>query len=328
MTVGDNIKTKIIKIDPQTKKISVGVKQLTENPYDKYAHKYEIGSIHSGVVNKVMDYGCFVRLDDGIEGLVHSSEVFFQTSKKGQHIGKVLSTSQRVKIFILDKDDTKKRFSFSYKRAMESPWKKIKEGSIVESVISNITEFAIFSTIKDLGLTAMTHKNDISYVEEECDLTKFKKNSTIKAKVLECNESKEKIRLGIAQLGVDPFDIIKERKIKKGDVVTVAVKEVLKTGIRVTLGEKLTVLIKKSELSERPADCRPEIFSRGNKTDAMCTEVNISRRRLSLSIKEYETKLSAEAVRKFGSEDSGASLPFTTKIGEILGKSLKKKKKK
>ena len=321
LSIGQNIKVKITKIDPESKKISVGIKQLTEDPYEKYADKYKVGETYNAVVTKVLDYGCFAKLEDGLEGLIHQSELSY--SKKNNQPGKILTTSQEVKVKILEKDDEKRRLSLSYKATQVNPWKKLLEensvGSEVEVVVKNITDFALFVTIKDLELDGMIHYKDLNYSEEETELEKYKKKSTLKAKILEINENKEKIRLGVKQLENDPFDFFKDKK--KSDVLTVIVKETLKNEIKVSVGkEKLIIPIKKNQLAEKVEDARPSRFARGDKIDVMITEIDLSKRKVALSIKALEEMQTKEAVKKYGSEDSGASL------GDILGKVLKKKK--
>jgi len=321
LSIGQNIKVKITKIEPDSKKISVGIKQLTEDPYEKYGNKYKVGETYKAVVTKVLDYGCFAKLEDGLEGLIHQSELSY--NKKNNQPGKILTTSQEIKVKILEKDDEKRRLSLSYKATQINPWKKLlKEnpvGSEVEVTVKNITDFALFVTIKDSELDGMIHYKDLSFSEEEIELTKYKKKSPLKAKILEINEDKEKIRLGVKQLENDPFDFFKDKQ--KSDVLTVIVKETSKNEIKVTVGkEKLVVSIKKNQLAEKVEDARPSRFARGDKIDVMITEINLSKRKVSLSIKALEEQQTKEAVKKYGSEDSGASL------GDILGKVLKKKK--
>ena len=321
LSIGQNIKVKITKIDPESKKISVGIKQLTEDPYEKYADKYKVGETYNAVVTKVLDYGCFAKLEDGLEGLIHQSELSY--SKKNNQPGKILTTSQEVKVKILEKDDEKRRLSLSYKATQVNPWKKLLEenpvGSEVEVIVKNITDFALFVTIKDSELDGMIHYKDLSYSEEETELEKYKKKSTLKVKILEINENKEKIRLGVKQLENDPFDFFKDKK--KSDVLTVIVKETLKNEIKVNVGkEKLIIPIKKSQLAEKVEDARPSRFARGDKIDVMITEIDLSKRKVALSIKALEEMQTKEVVKKYGSEDSGASL------GDILGKVFKKKK--
>ena len=175
LSIGQNIKVKITKIDPESKKISVGIKQLTEDPYEKYADKYKVGETYNAVVTKVLDYGCFAKLEDGLEGLIHQSELSY--SKKNNQPGKILTTSQEVKVKILEKDDEKRRLSLSYKATQVNPWKKLLEenpvGSEVEVIVKNITDFALFVTIKDLELDGMIHYKDLNYSEEETELEKY-----------------------------------------------------------------------------------------------------------------------------------------------------------
>ena len=191
---------------------------------------------------------------------------------------------------------------------------------MVEATVKNVTDFALFVSIKGLELDGMIHYKDLSWSEEEGELTKYKKKSIIKAKLLEINEEKEKIRLGIKQIENDPFDYFKDKKIS--DIITVTVKETSNNGIKVSVGkEKMIISIKKNHLSKELADARPSRFGRGDKIDVMITELDTNKRKISLSIKALEEKLTKEAVKKYGSEDSGASL------GEILGPILKNKKK-
>ena len=281
----------------------------------------KVGETYNAVVTKVLDYGCFAKLEDGLEGLIHQSELSY--SKKNNQPGKILTTSQEVKVKILEKDDEKRRLSLSYKATQVNPWKKLLEenpvGSEVEVVVKNITDFSLFVTIKDSELDGMIHYKDLSYSEEETELEKYKKKSTLKAKILEINEDKEKIRLGVKQLENDPYDFFKDKK--NSDVLTVIVKETLKNEIKVSVGkEKLTIPIKKNQLAEKVEDARPSRFARGDKIDVMITEIDLGKRKVALSIKALEEMQTKEAVKKYGSEDSGASL------GDILGKVLKKKK--
>jgi len=323
LSVGQIIKVKITKIDPETKKISVGIKQLTEDPFEKYSHKYEVGKIYNAKVTKVQDYGCFAKIEGELEGLIFQNELSW--TKKNPQPGKILSTSQEIKVKILEKDTEKRRLSLSYKATQMNPWEKIQKnhpvGSEVETVVKNITDFALFVSIKDTDLDGMIHYKDLNWSEEASELLKFKKRSSVKAKILEINEEKEKIRLGIKQLENDPFDFFKDKK--QSDIITVFVKETLNNGIKVGIGkEKLAFLIKKNQLAKEPADARPSRFNHGDKIDVMISELDLPKRKVSLSIKALEEKLTKEAVKKYGSEDSGASL------GEILGPILKGKKKK
>jgi len=324
LTIGQTIKVKITKIDENTKKISVGVKQLTEDPYEKSINKYEIGKNYSGEVSKVMDYGVFCKLDDGLEGLIHQSELSW--TKKNVHPGKVLSTSQKIEVQILEKDVEKRRLSLSYKNTLENPWtmfmKDHKENEVFEGTIKNITDYALFISIKDSELDGMIHYKDLSWEEKETELENYKKNQEIKFKIIEINQPKEKIRLGIKQLDNDPFDFLDNKKVS--DTITVIVHSSSNSGINVydTNNKKLQILIKKNQLAKEPENQRSSRFVPGQKVDCLITEIQKDKRKVTLSIKALEEREAKEAVKKYGSTDSGGVL------GDILGKALNLKKKK
>jgi len=323
LSIGQSVRVKITKIDPETKKISVGIKQLTEDPYEKSLHKYEIGKNYKAKVSKVMEYGCFARLEDGLEGLIHQSEMSW--IQKNPQPGKILSVSQEIKVKVLEKDLEKRRISLSYKATLDNPWtqftKKFSTNTEAEGVVKNVTEYGLFVSINNTDLSGMVHFKDLSWSEEESELKKYNKNSPIKFKILEINEEKERIRLGVKQLTNDPFDFFKNKN--KSDIITVTVKDQSINGIKVSAGkEGLTFLIKKNQLAKAVEDARPSRFARGDKIDVMITELDLEKRKVSMSIKALEEKMTKEAVKKYGSEDSGASL------GEILGPILKGKKKK
>ena len=323
LSISQTIKVKIIKIDAETKKISVGVKQLTEDPYSKIINNYKVGKNYPAVVTKVQDYGCFAKLAEGLEGLIHQSEISW--TKKNIHPGKILSTSQKIEVQILEKDLEKRRLSLSYKNTLPNPWVKFTEknkvGDSGEGTIKNITDYALFVTIKDAELDGMIHYKDLTWLEKETELTKYKKNQLIKFKILEINQEKEKIRLGIKQLENDPFDFYQNKNVS--DVITAIVDSVSKNGIFVYSGNKnFLIPIKKNNLAKEPENQRLSRFARGDKVDCMITELNKEKRKVSLSIKALEEKQSKEAVKKYGSTDSGGVL------GEILGPLLNKKKKK
>ncbi len=321
LSIGQTIKAKIIKIEEGTKKISVGVKQLTEDPYAKAINNYEIGKNYPAIITKVQDYGCFAKLEEGLEGLIHQSELSW--TKKNIHPGKVLTTTQKIEVQVLEKDIEKRRLSLSYKNTLVNPWVKFvkdhKVGDQTEGVIKNITDYALFISIKDSELDGMIHFKDLSWSEADSELGKYKKNQTIKFKILEINQEKEKIRLGIKQLAEDPFEFFINKKIS--DVVTVVVDSSSKNGINVYAKNKdLLLLIKKNHLAKELENARPSRFARGDKVDAMIVELDKTKRKVVLSIKALEEKLRKETVKKYGSADSGASL------GDILGPLLKKKK--
>jgi len=246
LSIGQTVKAKIIKIEEGTKKMSLGIKQLSEDPYVKTINNYDIGKKYSATVTKVQDYGCFAKLEEGLEGLIHQSELSW--TKKNIHPGKVLSTSQKIEVEILEKDIEKRRLSLSYKNTLVNPWDKFskdyKVGDQAEGTVKNITDYALFISVKDTELDGMIHYKDISWSEKDTELEKYKKNQVIKFKILEIDQKKEKIRLGIKQLGDDPFKFFENKKVS--DVVTAIVESSTKTGIYVYVeNKKMSLHIKK-----------------------------------------------------------------------------------
>ena len=323
LSIGQTIKAKVTKIEEGTKKISLGIKQLTEDPYLKLVNNFEIGKNYEATVSKIQDYGAFAKLDDGLEGLIHQSELSW--TKKNMHPGKVLATSQKIMVQILEKDLEKRRLSLSYKNTLLNPWSKFgqsfKINDTAEGFVKNITDFALFISIKDSELDGMVHYKDISWSEKEEDLKKFKKKDIVKFKILEINQEKEKIRLGIKQLTADPFEFLASKKVS--DVVTVIVDNAIKNGVYVNVGNKMPpILIKKNQLAKEAENQRPSRFVKNDKLDAMITELDVGKKTVSLSIKALEDKEYAQNIKKFGSSDSGALL------GDILGPLLKRKKPK
>ena len=322
LSIGQSVKVKVTKIESKTKKISVSVKHLTEDPYSKIINKYEIGHTYEAVITKVQDYGCFAKLEEGLEGLIHQSELSW--TKKNVHPGKVLSTSQKIKVMLLEKDIEKRRLSLSYKKTLINPWKKFaqdhKVGDEFKGVIKNITDYALFVSIMNTELDGMIHYKDLSWSEKDFELEKYKKNEQIKFKILEINQESEKIRLGIKQLSNDPFKFFMNKNLS--DIVTVVVNHSSQNGIHVQVGRgNLSILIKKNQLAKEIENQRPSRFVKGDKLDAIITELDKEKRKVSLSIKALEEKQAKEAVKKYGSKDSGGVL------GEILGPLLKKKSK-
>jgi len=322
LSIGQSVKVKVTKIESKTKKISVSVKHLTEDPYSKIINKYKIGHTYEAVITKVQDYGCFAKLEEGLEGLIHQSELSW--TKKNVHPGKVLSTSQKIKVILLEKDIEKRRLSLSYKKTLINPWKKFaqdhKVGDEFEGIIKNITDYALFVSIINTELDGMIHYKDLSWSEKDFELEKYKKNEQIKFKILEINQESEKIRLGIKQLSNDPFKFFMNKNLS--DIVTVVVNHSSQNGIYVQVGKgNLSILIKKNQLAKEIENQRPSRFVEGDKLDAIITELDKEKRKVSLSIKALEEKQAKEAVKKYGSKDSGGVL------GEILGPLLKKKSK-
>ena len=322
LSIGQSIKVKVTKIESKTKKISVSVKHLTEDPYAKIINKYEIGKTYDAIITKLQDYGCFAKLEEGLEGLIHQSELSW--TKKNIHPGKVLSTSQKIKVILLEKDIEKRRLSLSYKKTLINPWKKFaqdhKVGDEFEGTVKNITDYALFISIANTELDGMIHYKDLSWSEKDSELEKYKKNQQVKFKILEINQENEKIRLGIKQLSNDPFEFFMNKNLS--DIVTVVVNSSSQNGIYVQVGKgNLTMLIKKNQLAKEVENQRPSRFVKGDKLDTVITELDKEKRKVSLSIKALEEKQAKEAVKKYGSKDSGGVL------GEILGPLLKKKSK-
>ena len=325
VTIGQSMKVKITKIDKETNRVSASVKALTEDPYDKLEKKYKIGSIYTGTVTKLMDYGAFVRLEDGVEGLIHSSELSWLN--KNVQPSKILSASQDVKIKIVSIDSSAKRISLSYKETLTNPWKEIKDkiGSVVEVTINNITDKAIFADLES-GLTGMLHHREISYKDEDQDLKRFKKDQKIKVKIIELKD--EKLRFSIRALEKDPFDWFKENKKKEGSIITTRVHEVLKTGVKVSVDSEkyIIVMIKKNQLAKESTDARPEIFVAGNALDAMITDLDLTKREVVLSVKAAQVYEEKGLVAKFGVNAAKSGATLAGIFQKALGKTTKKKK--
>ena len=327
VTIGQKLKVKITKIDPKTNRVSASVKALTEDPYSNIEKNYKVGEIYEGTVTKLMDYGAFVRIQEGIEGLVHSSELDW----KNRNIkpSKVLSASQKIKFKVVNIDKDSKRISLSYKAILDNPWDKVKEkiGKEVKIKINNVTDKAIFGELVDLGLTGMLHYKEISYEENIEELKKFKKNDLLNVKIIEIKD--EKIRFSKRALDKDPLEWFSDNKKKVGDIITTRIHEVLKTGVKVAIDKdkKLIVTIKKVDLAKESADARPEVFSPGNALDAKITELDLKNRKIKLSVKAAQIDEEKSLIAKFGegATKSGATLKgiFEKAIG-----SKKKKKKK
>ncbi len=324
VTIGQKLKVKIIKIDEKTNRVSASIKALTEDPYEKIDKKYKVGKTYEGIVTKIMDYGCFVRIEDGIEGLIHNSELDW--TNRNIKPSKILSVSQKIKFKIANIDKETKRISLSYKATQANPWDKIKDkvGQEVKIKISNITDKAIFGEIVDLKLSGMLHYKELSYQENSDELKKFKKNDIIPVKIIEIKD--DKIKFSKRALEKDPLDWFKENKKKEGDIITTKVYEVLKTGVKVSVDKEkqLIVLIKKNDLAKEVSDARPEVFSPGNSLDAKITEFNQDLRKIKLSVKAAQIDEEKSLIAKFG---EGATKSGATLKG-IFEKAIGKKKKK
>ena len=326
VTIGQTMKVKITKIDKETNRVSASVKALTVDPYDNLEKKYKIGSIYTGTVTKLMDYGAFVRLEDGIEGLIHSSELSW--TNKNLQPSKVLSASQDVNVKIVSIDSDANRISLSLKETLPNPWKEVQDqvGSITEVTINNITDKAIFADLSN-GLTGMLHYRELSYSEENQDLKKFKKGQKIKVKILELKE--DKLRFSLRALDKDPFDWFKENKKKEGSIITTRVHEVLKTGVKVSVDtdKKIIVMIKKNQLAKESSDARPEIFVAGNALDAMITDLDLTKREVVLSVKAAQVYEEKGLVAKFGVNAAKSGATLAGIFQKALGKKTKKTKK-
>ncbi len=326
VAIGQKLKVKITKIDEKTNRVSASVKALTEDPYENIEKKYKIGEIYEGVVTKIMDYGCFVKIEDGIEGLIHNSELDW--TNKNIKPNKILSVSQNIKFKIVNIDKENKRISLSYKATLSNPWDKIRDkiGKEVEIKINNVTEKAIFGELVDSKLTGMLHYKEISYDENIDDLKKFKKNDLLKVKIIELKD--DKIRFSKRALDKDPFDFFKDNNKKIGDVITTRIHEVLKTGVKVSLDKdkKLVVTIRKADLAKDAADARPEVFSPGNALDAKIIEIDAKTRKIKLSVKAAQIDEEKSLIAKFGegATKSGATLKGI--FEKAIGKKKSKKK--
>ena len=327
VTIGQKLKVKITKIDPKTNRVSASVKALTEDPYENIEKKYKIGEIYEGVVTKLMDYGAFVRIESGIEGLIHSSEMDW--TNRNVKPSKILTVSQKIKFKVVSIDKDAKRISLSYKATLKNPWDEIKDkvGKEVKIKVINITDKAIFGEIIQSTLTGMLHYKEISYDENVENLKKFKKNDQINVKIIEIKD--DKIRFSKRALERDPMDWFKENKKKVGSVISTKVVEVLKTGVKVAVDpeKKIIVTIKKNFLAVEPADCRPEIYSPGNTmADAKIQELDIKNRKIVLSPKAAQIDEEKSLVAKFGegAAKSGATLKGI--FEKALGSKKKKKK--
>ena len=321
LAVGDTVKVQIVKINPDTQRISLGMKQLQADPWDGVEAKYPVGAKMSGRITNITDYGAFVELEAGVEGLVHVSEMSW--TKKNVHPGKIVSTSQEVDVVVLDVDASKRRISLGLKQAQDNPWDAFVAshpiGSTVEGEVKNATEFGLFIGL-DNDIDGMVHLSDLDWnVSGEEAIQRYRKGETVKAKVLDVDVEKERVSLGIKQLGGDPME---GDTFKKGQQVTVTVTAIETGGIEVKFGDDdapATAFIRKSDLSRDRAEQRTERFSVGDRVDAMITGIDKASRRVSVSIKALEMKDEQAAIEQFGSSDSGASL------GDILGAALREK---
>ncbi len=323
LSVGQQLKVQVIRFNAETQRISLGMKQLEADPWEGVAAKYPVGTKFTGRVTNITDYGAFVELEAGVEGLVHVSEMSW--TKKNIHPGKIVSTSQEVEVMVLDVDQDKRRISLGLKQCLANPWISFKEkfppGTVLEGEVKNVTEFGLFIGL-DGEIDGMVHLSDLTYdADGEAALKSYTRGQMTKAKVLDVDVEKERVSLGIKQLAEDPHAAA-AGDLKKGQIVTCVVKMVQENGIEVSVNDSLQGFIKRNELAKDRSEQRPDRFAVGEKVDARIIAIDTKSHKLTLSIKAREVEEEKQAMAEFGSADSGASL------GEILGAALKAKAKK
>ena len=317
--IGETVKVQVIRFNPETQRISLGMKQLEADPWSGVDLKYPVSTKFTGRVTNITDYGAFVELEPGVEGLVHVSEMSW--TKKNVHPGKIVSTSQEVEVMVLDVDPDKRRISLGLKQCLVNPWHDFEAnhpvGSVVEGEVKNITEFGLFIGLAG-EIDGMCHLSDLSWTTPgEEALAGYKKGDMVTAKILDVE--KERISLGVKQLADDPLEA-GLAGLKKGKVVTCTVSAVVDNGIEVKIGDSVPGFIRKSELSRERSEQRPDRFAPGEKVDAKITQIDQAARRVTLSIKAREVEEEKKAMAEYGSSDSGASL------GDILGAAFKEKR--
>jgi len=317
VNVGDTIKVQIVRINPETQRISLGMKQLESDPWTIVNDKYPLESVVKGTVTNIADYGAFVELEPGVEGLIHVSEMSW--TKKNIHPGKIVASSQEVEVKVLEVDPQKRRISLGLKQVQDNPWDsfadKYPNGTEVEGAVRNITEFGLFIGL-DGDVDGMVHLSDLDWNRTGDEAVQdYKKGDVVKAVVLEIDPEKERISLGIKQLSDDPFDSV--ATFKRGQRVTCVVTQVNDGGIEVQVADsEFSAFIKRADLSRDRSEQRPERFQVGDKIDAAVLQLDKQARKMNLSIKSLEIAEEKEAVKQYGSTDSGASL------GDILGAAL------
>ena len=324
VSIGQKLKVKISKIDKKTNRVSASIKALTEDPFENIEKKYKVNEVYEGVVTKIMDYGCFVKIEEGVEGLIHNSELDW--TNKNISPNKILNVSQKIKFKIVNIDKSAKRISLSYKAILENPWDKIKNqiGSEQKVKITSISDKSIFAETIESKLPGMLHYKELSYQENLEDIKKYKKNDIISVKVIEVKDYK--IKFSKRALEKDPLDWFKENNKKVGDVITTRIHEVLKTGVKVSIDKNKDLIfsIRKNELAKESSDARPEVFSPGNVLDAKITELDTVSRKVKLSVRAAQIDEEKSLIAKFG---EGATKSGATLKG-IFEKAMGKKSKK
>ena len=320
LQIGESVKVKVIKFNDETQRISLGIKQLTEDPWLKVFERFPIGSKMTGIVTNITDYGSFVELEDGIEGLVHVTEMSW--TKKNVHPGKIVSTSERVEVMVLEIDVLKRRISLGIKQCIDNPWEKYKSenkiGDTIEGEIRNITEFGLFVGLSE-DIDGLVHLSDISWDGNGDEMIKdFSKGTSVKAKILDIDVEKERVSLGIKQLTEDVTST-ELGNLSKGSIVTCTISNISEKGLDVSVGDNLSGFIKRGDLARERSDQKTERFGIGDKIDAMITNIDKKLKKITLSIKAKEIEEEKKVMEEYGSSDSGASL------GDILGAALAKK---
>ncbi len=322
LSIGQKVKVQVIKFNPETQRISLGMKQLEEDPWDIAQNKYKVDGKFSGRVTNITDYGAFVELESGIEGLVHVSEMSW--TKKNMQPAKIVSTSEEVEVIVIEIDSAKRRISLGMKQCKPNPWvdlqKNYKIGSEVEGEVKSITEFGLFVGLPG-EMDGLIHLSDLDWNSNSEDIiSKYKKGDLVKAKLLEIDIEKERVSLGIKQLSEDPM--ANNKDLIKGNIVTSIIKNITEKGLHVKINEGISGFVKKLELAKERTDQRVDRFAVGEKIDARIMSINSSTREVALSIKALQVAEEKQALKDYGSVDSGASL------GDILGAALEKKAKK
>jgi len=320
LQIGESVKVKVIKFNDETQRISLGIKQLTEDPWLKVFERFPIGSKMTGIVTNITDYGSFVELEDGIEGLVHVTEMSW--TKKNVHPGKIVSTSEKVEVMVLEIDVQKRRISLGIKQCIDNPWEKYKSenkiGDTIEGEIRNITEFGLFVGLTE-DIDGLVHLSDISWDGNGDEMIKdFSKGTSVKAKILDIDVEKERVSLGIKQLTEDVTST-ELGNLSKGSIVTCTISNISEKGLDVSVGDNLSGFIKRGDLARERSDQKTERFGVGDKIDAMITNIDKKLKKITLSIKAKEIEEEKKVMEEYGSSDSGASL------GDILGAALAKK---
>ena len=322
LSIGQKVKVQVIKFNPETQRISLGMKQLDEDPWDIAQTKYKVNDKFSGRVTNITDYGAFVELESGIEGLVHVSEMSW--TKKNMQPGKIVSTSEEVEVVVLEIDSAKRRISLGMKQCKPNPWLDLQDnykiGSEVEGEVKSITEFGLFIGLPG-EMDGLIHLSDLDWNSSGEDIiNNYKKGDIVKAKLLEIDIEKERVSLGVKQLSKDPM--ANNKDLVRGNIVTSIIKNITEKGLDVEITKGVNGFIKKSELAKERADQRVDRFAVDEKIDARIVSIDSTTRAVNLSIKALQMAEEKQAMKDYGSVDSGASL------GDILGAALEKKAKK